>query len=211
MKDSDHDENTTLNLQPFSANDFKFDPPPPHFRASDYVKYAHISKAQFNAYFKFSFVRNPWARIVSEYKYRHHTWKYSFKEFLFRHLPQPSWTDEYCHIIPQYDFLYDERGKRLVDFVGKFEKLQKDFNEVCRLLNIPNRELPHRNQSQSLFHLRYNAGLVELLKRIRGKLSWRQKQNTFVHYTQYYDNETKEYVAELYKNDIEAFQYEFDQ
>lgn len=131
--------------------------------------------------------------------------------FIHRHLPQPCWTDEYCHIIPQYDFLYDKNGKRLVDFVGKFETLQKDFNEVCRLLNIPARELPHCNQSQSLFHLRYNAGLVELLKRIRSKLSWRQKQNTFVHYTQYYDNETKKCVAELYKNDIEAFQYEFDQ
>ena len=196
-------------IRPFAANDYKFDPPPPHYRASDYVKYGQISQQKFDEFFKFSFVRNPWDRIVSEYKYHDHARKYSFKDYLFMHIPTPSWSDQYCHIIPQYDFLYDQEGNRQVDFVGKFENIQADFNEVCRRLGLPEKTLPHSNQSQSLFHLRYDAGFCELLKRIRGKLSRRQKQNTFAHYTEYYDDESKEYVAELYSNDIEAFEYCF--
>ena len=209
LKCSEHNYNNNINIPSFPQGCSKFSPPPPHFRVIDYVKYGYVSKEQFNVYFKFSFVRNPWDRIVSEYKYRNHPMEYSFKEFLFRHFPKPSWNDKYCHIIPQYDFLYDENGNNLVDFVGKFENLQKDFNKVCRFLGIPDKKLPHRNQSQSLFNLRYNQGLGELFTRIRGKLNRRQKQNTFAHYTQYYDSETEEYVAELYKNDINVFQYKF--
>jgi len=211
LQDKDFNEKSTQkNAAPFSANDFKFDPPPPHFRASDYVKYGQLTQKQFENYYKFSFVRNPWARIVSEYKYRDHARKYPFKDFLFKHLPTPAWRDEYCHIIPQYDFLYDEEGNCLVDFIGKFENIQQDFHQVCKSLDLPETQLPHSNQSQSLFHLRYDAGFCELLKRVRGKLSKRQRQNTFSNYREYYDQECIEFVAELYKNDIQAFQYEFD-
>ncbi len=200
----------TENKKPFCDYELIFDPPPPHFRVRDYLTYGRISEMQFKSYFKFSFVRNPWARLVSEYVYRNHAWKYPFKDYIFKHFPDPTWSDEYCHVIPQYYFLYDDKGNRLVDFVGKFENLQKDFNEVCRLLDIPARHLSHSNPSKSFFKLRSDAGFCDRLKRLRGRLSWSQKQNTFDHYSKYYDAETKEYVAELYKKDIEAFSYEFN-
>lgn len=195
---------------PFNPNDYKFEPPPPHFRAADYVKYGQIEAELFQQYFKFAFVRNPWARLVSEYKYRDHARRYSFKDFLFHHLPTPAWSDEYCHIIPQYDFVYDEEGNCLVDFIGKMENIRDDFAVVCEKLGLSHLSLPHSNQSQSLFHLRYDAGFCELLKRIRGKLSRRQKQNTFARYQDYYDAECQEYVAQLYANDITAFDYQFE-
>ena len=101
-------EDYSMNNLPFHPDDNnKFDPPSSHMRASDYVKYGHITEIEFKTYFKFAFVRNPWARIVSEYKYRGHMNHYSFKEFLFKYMPNPSWSDQYCHIIPQYDFLYN--------------------------------------------------------------------------------------------------------
>src|SRR5919109_135745 len=36
----------------------------------------------------------------------------------------------------QQDFLVDERGRLLVDFVGRFERLEVDFREVCQRLSI---------------------------------------------------------------------------
>lgn len=199
-----------LNKAPFRPQDFKFNPPPPHFRAIDFVKYGLMSEEQFNRFFKFSFVRNPYARLVSEYKYRHHAHKYPFKDFVFKHLPPPSWNDEYCHIIPQYDYLFDEEGTQLVDFVGKFENIQEDFKHITQALGLGDIPLSHENQSKSWFGLRQDAGMVERLKRVRGKLSLAQRRNTFAHYSEYYDNESQEFVASLYANDIKAFKYSFE-
>jgi hypothetical protein len=177
-----------------------------HLKAGEYVALGHLSAQQFESYFKFSFVRNPWDRIVSEYKYRRHPVKIDFKTYLFRHLPTPGWTDTYCHIIPQHDFLYDETGKLLVDFVGRYETLQADFDTVCARVGIPPTRLPRVNRSLEESRPR---SLRELRKQLRRALwSWERK-HTFSHYTEYYDDESREFVGWLYRKDVEAFNYAF--
>ncbi|MBM9514826.1 sulfotransferase family protein [Desulfogranum marinum] len=196
-------------LLSFKPDDYKFDPPPPHLRASDYIKYDRVPKELFDSYFKFAFVRNPWDRLVSEYRYRMHAHEYSFKEFLFEHFPKPSWNDEYCHVIPQYDFLHDEKGNLLVDFVGRFETLQEDFFYVCEKLNIKKRVLLHRNKSTSIFNRRDNRPM-KMLRSTRDKLSINYRRNTFKKFTDYYDAESIDFVAKIYKKDIETFGYKFE-
>ena len=198
---------------PFSPDtpaDLKFDPPPPHFRAQDHVKYGHATQEQFDSYFKFTFTRNPWDRIVSEYKYRGYVRRYPFKEFLFKHLPRRSWSDLYCHLIPQYDFVFDENGNQVLDFVGKLENLQADYEHVCKILSIPIQPLPRDNKSLSIFRRRDN-NLMTMLRTFRDLVSINRRRNTFSKYTEYYDKESIDFVAQLYKNDIEKFGYDFGQ
>lgn len=121
-------------------------------------------------YFTFSFVRNPWSRVVS--KYRYFNINTCFKKFVFdinceKH-PYVSW-----HFKPQNTLTHG------CDFIGRFETLQQDFDTVCNKIGIPPQQLPHENKT------------------------------VHKHYTEYYDDETREIVAEKYAQDITLFRYSF--
>ena len=172
-----------------------------HLTASEYVQLGHISEKKFLQYYKFAFVRNPWARLVSEYRYRTCYRNFTFTEFVMSGLPEPNpYSDKYRHIMPQYDFLYDINGKLLVDFVAKFENLQKDFHQVLKKLSLPLSDLPHINASSSK-----RGNLINKLK----CLLITKNETTQKHWIDYYNKETREKVAELYAKDIKKFNYRF--
>jgi Sulfotransferase family len=177
-----------------------------HLTAAEYVSCGHLSAEQFASYFKFAFVRNPWDRMVSEYKYRGFPVKIDFKTYLFRRLPPPGWTDSYRHVMPQHDFVADESGRLVVDFVGRYESLQADFDRVCARLGLPPIPLPRVNRS---LEDGQPLSFRELRKRLRRAIHSREREYTFAHYTEYYDAESREFVGDMFRKDLEAFNYSF--
>jgi Sulfotransferase family len=124
-----------------------------------------------NSYFKFSLVRNPWDRLVSKY----HWWLTTswedqwgtaqkiksmkdFSEYLLSDLD----FDKQQSVL---DYLTDENGEIMVDFVGKFEKIYKDFAYICGRSGLPNLRLPHKNKSEHDNYLEYykDPEIVELV------------------------------------------------
>lgn len=184
-----------------------------HLKASEYVSCGHVIQEDFDSYFKFSFVRNPWVRLLSHYNYRRRHGFYAgidFKTFLFKHFPEPSWNDLYIHTVPQYDFLFDEDGNQLVDFIGRFENLQKDFDEVCQQLGIQQNTLPRVNVSATQTSHSFPGKMKLLLKKISNKLHLKKQKAKNTHsYVESYDDESREFVENLYKRDIETFKYSF--
>ena len=172
-----------------------------HLSASEYVDDGYIPAAEFDGLYRFSFVRNPYRRIVSEYLYRNYFHHRSFSDFVLNRLPEPGWDDKYRHVMPQYDMLHDSSGKLLVDFVGRFEDLKADFDRVCAKLGIEDSSLPHRNKSDKASR---NAR-----RRLRN-LVWLNGENRKKKWSDYYDETTLAAVTELYRNDIETFGYQFD-
>lgn len=171
-----------------------------HMKAPEYYLCGHIEKAQFDEYFSFAFVRNPWERLVSEYLHKKIDKKMSLKAFFLKGLPdENNFCDKHRHIIPQSDYLFDKEGKQLVNFIGRFENLQNDFDYVCQQLNIESSTLLHKNSSRCFRRLwtRRLRHLFRIKKRVKR------------HYSEYYDEELKQLVADKYQRDIELFGYTF--
>ena len=172
-----------------------------HLSASEYVTCGHLTAEQFSQYFTFAFVRNPWTRILSEYRYRNYLHHFSFSDFILNKLPKPGFDDQYRHVMPQYDLLHDQDGRLLVDFVGRFESLQKDFDTVCQKLGLDDSSLPHRNRSDKKSR--------HLKRRLKNTL-FMNGENRHHSLSDFYTDETRDAVAEYYRVDIETFGYRFE-
>jgi hypothetical protein len=124
----------------------------------------------FDSAFKFAFVRNPWEWHVSLYHYtiqkpshdehERYTRLGSFDAYL-------EWRAEESVEI-QSDYLLDDDGRLLVDFVGRFEALERDFMRACEQVGI-RPTLPHINLSQHRDYRTYYSprtrALVEEISR----------------------------------------------
>jgi len=138
--------------------------------------------------FMFTFVRNPWERLLSLYFWTkispsfwscRHKIVQSFTQFVYDlESMQRKEAAIREHSTPLSSYAYFN-GVQFVDFIGRFENLQEDFNVICDKIGIPQQKLPQINKSKHK------------------------------HYTEYYDDETKQIVAEKFAKDIEYFGYKF--
>jgi hypothetical protein len=169
-----------------------------HLTIGEYVAAGHVMPQQAAAWFTFAFVRNPWERVVSEFLF-HHRHRCDFKTFLFDRWPRPEDDDFdrglafHRHVLPQSRFVTDARGDVAVDFIGRFEALDRDFALVCDRIGIGSAPLAHRN-SWRRWQDRW--------------IPWRVRQATRP-YAAYFDAESRRRVAALYAEDIERFGYRF--
>lgn len=101
-----------------------------HATALEHLEY---SPEKFSDYFKFTFVRNPWARMVSFFRYRQRKFGASdFRQYIIKNKRKDLNTQ-------QIDYLVDKKGRILVDFVGRFENLYEDFDIICQRINFEQR------------------------------------------------------------------------
>ena len=109
---------------------------------------------RWRAYFKFAFVRNPWDRLVSWY---HMCMQVSSPNAFARYVREqaPTFEDFVLRAtsgmgarttVNQIDYVTDESGAPIVDFVGRYETLRDDFARVCEKLGVAF-DLPHVNRS----------------------------------------------------------------
>lgn len=173
-----------------------------HLKAAQYVQLGYATPEKFSSYFKFSFVRNPWDRLVSEYRYLELEGRVAFSSFVERSFAR---TDAYSnaalHIEPQTRYLCDDRGNFLVDFIGRFENLEADFAYVARKLELGEAKLAHRNVSRES---RWGA----LYRRLAGRAPKQDRKRPYQDY--YGESELRERVTEFYADDVERFGYKFD-
>jgi Sulfotransferase family len=150
----------------------------------------------------FSFVRNPWSRLVSTYRHKILEEKITNRNYLdgvhrgfvkwgfpFRAgMPFDEFVDFICtlpdsrtekHLKSQSHFLI-HRGALVPEFVGRFETLARDWGQLCGKL----------------------GAAVELV---------RYNRTDGAPYPSYYSTRLVNLVGDRYREDVLRFGYEFDE
>jgi hypothetical protein len=168
---------------------------PGHYEQHDDAKTIRDSlpPAVWDGYFKFSITRNPWDRALSYFFWdRRQDTTLTPPKRLYHNLGVP--YDDFTPIKEKFaefvrgrtlennDRFYVTNDQLCVDFVIRYEHLADDADTVCDRVGIPKVQLP-----------RLKAGIR------KGKR----------HYTEYYDDDTRDIVADLHRNDIRLFNYRF--
>jgi hypothetical protein len=151
----------------------------------------------------FSFVRNPWSRLLSLYKQKASDEATSgrlvdgvYKGFINHGIPiRPGMSfEEFCDVvcdIPDHRtdkhlqsqaYTLIKNGQPIVRFIGKLERMNEDWKALMEKVGL-DFELPHFNRTQ--------------------------KKNE--HYSSYYTSDALiQKVADRYINDIEHFGFDFE-
>ena len=160
------------------------------------------TKGRLDKFFKWAFVRNPFDRIVSAYEdcpevfpaaptfedfintmHKHRSEIHQLQYLRFTNLPGLGLPVGRIHFMPMHLMLRDSEGVLQVDFVGKYENLEKDFEQVEKMLGVDPTPLPHKNKRKG--------------KPKRRNTPWREL----------YTPELIDKVFDLYAVDISVFGY----
>lgn len=157
-----------------------------HMNYPELLETGYISKKFDHSAYKFCFARNPYDRAVSLFFYLKKIARVdqdmSFISFC-RQL-----RDKGCEEIGLYNLSgWSQCNPQIrwiehidVDFIGKFEFLERDFNVILNALNLPPIELPHHNIT------------------------------SHKHFSSYYCAESKKIVEHFYRQDFAYFGYNSD-
>ena len=132
-----------------------------HARARDIRQV--VGEEVWSGYFSFAIVRHPYARVVSFYN-----WKRGAVSRAAADAPVWSWTATEAFVQsrsfsefirhekflasvatqPQAEWLCDDDGRCIVDFVGRFENLQAAADTITARLGLPPAPLGMHNRSE---------------------------------------------------------------
>jgi Sulfotransferase family len=129
--------------------------------------------------FRFCTVRNPYDRFVSYCCFVNRANQRMQDEPLetMKQIIRDNQASKHILFRPQCEFVTDEEGRLLVDYVCRFEALQEHFDHICRRICLPASQLPQINVSRQA---RYRSS---------------------------YDRELQEIVYEVYQEDFALFDY----
>lgn len=165
------------------------------FKQSGHAKMSEISKPE--NYLLFTVIRNPWDRFASAFYYS--SMKKNFwHDNINKKSPHPDYLTlkdlEFNEAIRKY---YNKEIKLMsLHFQPMICYLNDDLSKLDLIIR-------YENLSEDISTLLKNLGLNKTLEVIN---SSNRKQD----YKLLYEEDTKQMIYELYKNDIETFNYTFE-
>lgn len=142
-----------------------------------------LTKDQYRDYFKFAIVRNPWARAFSWYKNVMVDKIHRANHEITEETSFNDFLGQFAGqgmLKPQTYWLKNFDGSVSLDYIGRFENLSNEIIEISNRLNLTGMSLPHK---------------------VKGRKA---------DYREHYDDETYKIILDVYADEIELFNYQFD-
>lgn len=160
-----------------------------HAKPLKIFKELKFSPAEWDSFYKFTIIRNPWDLCVSLYWFREATHRAGVG---VAPLPQPKnpiyierfkrWAFQHYKDKHSDNYFYPDSLQPIADYYIRFETLREDYAYVCNHLQIPVIPLPH----------------------LKG-----QFRKSKLPYWEYYNKELEEMVREQFSREIKVFGYKF--
>jgi len=146
------------------------------------ITYYMRDEKRFKSYFKFTFVRNPWDRLVSAFFYiKNFNPKSNDRIFFDYYIGQNTTFESFIckladdnfwklirkweHFTPQYEFICDGSGDVRVDFLGRYESLRLDIKKIAKKIGV---NISIKNPINTSKHAPYNHYYSEETRKIVG-------------------------------------------
>ncbi len=163
-----------------------------------------IGSEVWDNYYKITVIRNPWDQCISRYRWEQNVnkllyqnavsdYKRNFLNFtllknvVLKRIRIRIFNFEY--FINNFEswwantnYYFDENDNKICDYYIRYENLEEDFEEVCKILKIPYTKLP------------------------KTKNQYRSPSD---HYRVFFDSESKQKVENIFKKEIKYFGYKF--
>jgi hypothetical protein len=146
-----------------------------YYKTSEFINdIMEMNESKWNEYFKFVFVRNPYDRAVSGWNYNMETNNLNIDFNIYMQMESIVNQDEYWHcFLPQSESVIDENDNYFVNFVGKFENLEEDFQIILKKIGfkkiLHNPEIKKNNRNHDSYKKYYDQKTLDIVNRIYEK------------------------------------------
>ena len=222
--------NGDFDLEPLNENDLLMNIPLHHLCMKHIQMLGVLDHSLIAESLKVAFVRNPWDKVLSAYSHYYQRHSLDFEDFIVKLEKIVSFVNENFvfdlenvfykeysnlmisvlseetgerklnpwrknaiwldpHFFPQHFFIYDEFDTQLVDCIGRFENYEKDAQDILDRLG-------------ALKFFRTRAGTHK-------PLIPHFNYSKHADYREVYNSKTRDIVYNIFKKDIQTFDYKF--
>ena len=170
---------------------------PHHYNLEQHKNMEFFDQEEISKAWKFTYVRNPFDRVVSAYHYSRDTYDGSSSDYdpksfasFVNSLQDNVLSKKYYewlgpvqpnHVSPQHLYVYDSEGVAIPDYVGRHETFDFDTKNILDHLGF---DIPEKIAVVNATPKRKN-------------------------YRKYYDVSTRKIIEKTYEKDLNLFKYEF--